>query len=586
MKEVLSKASASPLQHQPMGINIITPKRGKNISRNKGIKKTFQSYEGMSDFNFFMERLFLWASIIESSDDAIIGKNLNGIITNWNVGAEKIYGYSASEVIGKSITIIYPDDKKDEFHQVMGKIRNGEHINHYETERVKKDGSIIHVNITISPVRDLGGDIIGASDFARDITEKKHLETNLQYLYKAGEVLSSSLDYQKTLETVAELAVPHIADWCSVEMLDDNGSLDLVAVAHKDPQKVAWARKLRENTQTDLSASTGVPNVLRTGKPEIYSEISEELLKKTVKSKKEYALLKSVGLTSVIIVPICVKGKPVGTITFVSTETKRRFNQNDLDIAEELADRAGLAIHNAKLYKELQEAVQIRDDFIAIASHELKTPITSLKIYTQVLQQHSKSNGWNQLLPSFNKINVQIEKLMRLIGDLLNVSKVQSGRLELEWSTFNMYDLVKEIIESIQPTSTQEIRFNGKTNLTVYGDKDRLGQIIINLLTNAIKYSPKSDKIVVKLNQNKQIIFVSVQDFGIGIDKKYLSHIFEQFYQVNDPEEKTFPGLGIGLYISREIARRHGGDITVDSQKGQGSTFTLTLPKKRASKNI
>lgn len=410
--------------------------------------------------------------------------------------------------------------------------------------------------------------------------ERQYIEENLRYLAEASKILSSSLDYEKTLNTIAALSVPHIADWCSVELLTD-GTFHQVAVAHKDPKKVKWARELRKKRPPDMDAPMGLPHVVKTGKPELYPVISEEMLKVALKNpKEEMKIIKKIGgFTSAMIVPIFSQKKPIGGITFVTTETNRHYNSADLVMAQELATRASVAIENARLYKGSQDAISMRDDFISVASHELKTPVTSVKMFTQILKHHSQQIGDQKAASHLTKMDRQLDKLTELIYDLLNISKIQAGRMEFREEVFDFDRAVHEVIEVLQQSSTKhEIVVRGATKKKVRGDAERIGQVINNLVSNAVKYSPRADKIVVKLKAENGSVTVSVQDFGIGMAQEHLGKIFERFYRVYDTTDKTFPGLGIGLYITSEIVKRHGGKLWVDSNVGKGSTFHISIP--------
>lgn len=412
-----------------------------------------------------------------------------------------------------------------------------------------------------------------------DITARRVGEKNFQFLAEASRLLASSLDFQTTLNNVAKLAVPEIADWCAIDLLDSKGELAQVAVAHKDPKKVKWAKELRKADPPDLNDPTGIPNVIRTGKSEFYPEITDELLVKVAKSKKQLKLMRDLGFTSAMVVPLCKEGKCIGGITFVTTETKKRYTKTDLIMAEELANRASIALENAGLYKASQEAVELRDNFISVASHELKTPVTSVKMFTQVLKHHSEQIGDQKAVEQLSTMDKQLNKLTELIYNLLNVSKIQAGRMEFKQELFDFDKSVKEVIDVLQQTSPKhKIEVQGETRKKIVGDEERIGQVVNNLVANAIKYSPKAKKVIICLESDKESVKVAVKDFGIGMHTEHLGKIFERFYRVYDTTDKTFPGLGIGLYISQEIVKRHGGKLWVESDIGKGSTFYFTLP--------
>lgn len=239
------------------------------------------------------------------------------------------------------------------------------------------------------------------------------------------------------------------------------------------------------------------------------------------------------------------------------------------------------------------EMEQKKDNFMSIASHELKTPVTSLKAYTQLLQRRFYKSNDEFTLESLNKMDTQIDKLTHLIVDLLDVSKIEAGRLKFTKRKVAFYPLIKETVESVQTaTASHTIVLKGSTRAFISGDKDRITQIVTNLITNAVKYSPKAKHVTVTVARINKIVTVCVKDFGIGINKQQQERIFERFYQGSDadPTKKVYPGLGIGLFIAQELAKSHGGIITVDSKLGKGSEFCLKLPvwgvKKRPAKVI
>ncbi len=228
---------------------------------------------------------------------------------------------------------------------------------------------------------------------------------------------------------------------------------------------------------------------------------------------------------------------------------------------------------------EQKIADQRKDEFISMASHELKTPVTSIKGFTQVLQRRFKQHGDAELLRFLNIMDEQLNKLTELISDLLDLSKMQTGQLTYQEAYFDLDVLIQEVLEQFQATiSTHQLLLEGKTYARIFGDRDRLRQVLINLLTNAVKYSPHADKVIIRVSTEQDCARVDVQDFGLGISEAHHEKIFDQFYQVADPEAKTFPGLGIGLYISREIIKRYHGQLWVQSTKGNGSTFSIRLP--------
>ena len=240
-----------------------------------------------------------------------------------------------------------------------------------------------------------------------------------------------------------------------------------------------------------------------------------------------------------------------------------------------------------KEIKEKEEALlkgreleRRKDDFISMASHELKTPVTSIKVFTQILEKYNKEKGDVQDLKYLTRMSDQIDRLTKIINELLDVSRIQSRRLELSKELVSPSQIIEEACENIQATvPSHKILFRKTDVKPVFIDKYRINQVLVNLLTNAVKYSPSGGEILLKLEENPGEVVVSVKDHGIGISKEYHDRIFERFYRVYDKNEKTFPGLGMGLYISSEIVKKHKGRIWFESEEGKGSTFYFSLPK-------
>jgi signal transduction histidine kinase len=227
----------------------------------------------------------------------------------------------------------------------------------------------------------------------------------------------------------------------------------------------------------------------------------------------------------------------------------------------------------------LRELEKREDAFISMASHELRTPVTSLKGFTQILQRRLKHQADPQSLFFLERMNAQLNRLTNLISDLLDVSKIEAGILELHRANVDCDELVRETVEAVQANcATHRLDIEGKTEAQVYADRDRLEQVLMNLLTNAIKYSPEADSILIRLRKVQGQVEVAIQDFGIGIPEEHQERVFERFYQVSGPEQNTYPGLGIGLYIARTLIERHGGRLWLKSRQGAGSTFYFTLP--------
>jgi len=296
------------------------------------------------------------AAIVETADDAIIGKTTQGVVTSWNPGAARLYGYTAEEMIGQSLLKIFPPDRQDELEQILATIRAGERINHYETVRVAKNGRQIDVSISISPLVDDVGRVIGAATIARNVSARKREEASQRFLAEVGELLATSLDVETTLETVAMLVVPWLGDWCAVHLERAGGQIELVTLAHVDPTKVIWARELQERFPIEVDAPTGVAKVIRTGRPDFWPTVTDAMIEAAVTDPQRKSLARALEISAVLTVPLTARGRTVGAISLYRAGSGLPYDQADLNLAMELARRAALSIDNARLFEETRIA--------------------------------------------------------------------------------------------------------------------------------------------------------------------------------------------------------------------------------------
>ncbi len=751
---------------------------------------------------------------------------------------------SVEDMLGHTmLAFVYPEDESDGYARITSNLLGN--YEQFDFRFRRKDGSPLYTLACTSPIRNEEGTIIGALGMYTDMTERKRAADQEHFLTQVNKILNSSLDFQNTLTSIAQLIVPQLADWFAIDLVNTEGQFELIEVYHKDPAQVQWAKTWREKYPIDPDASAGPPQVVRSGQSELYSDITDEMLIASIKNEEELTVARQIGLSSVMYVPLIASGRTIGVISFASAGSGRKYDQYDLALAEEIGRRAGVALENARLYRDVKQArdqlniilqgvadgiivhhkdgqiiyaneaatqligyaliqammetsplgflakyemideqgnsfppsqlthkrvfagereaqatigyrntttqrperwtfvksrslldeqgeanyaitiihditeqkiaeearqqlaaivlsssdaivgktldgiitswnaaaarmygytaeevvgksitllfppdrqdefsaimeqvkrgerldhyettrlrkdgtsfsvsvavspikdgageiigasaiardisvqkrlqaeayeqQQRKDEFISMASHELKTPVTSLKGFTNVLQRRLSQLGDEQTLHYLSRMDFQIFKLTKIINDLLDISKMQAGQLSFSMEPFALDSLIRETVEDMQATTpSHQFLVEGETALQVSGDRERLEQVFINILTNAVKYSPNADKVLVSLVRTQEDAIVSVRDFGIGIDDSHHHKIFECFYQVTDPEEKTFPGLGMGLYFSQEIVNRHHGRMWVESRKGEGATFYVALPLLHENKH-
>ncbi len=313
-------------------------------------------HEDVTDLVAAEEGLARLAAIVESSNDAIISRSLDGTITTWNRGAEQLYGYTAEEARGLHVSVVVPPDRQEELTILNERLARGERMEHLETVRLRKDGSRIDVSIGLSPIEDAAGRIIGVSTIARDVSERKRAEAAERFLVRASTELAASLDYRETLGRLAALVVPELADWCIVHLVDEDGALRPLAMAHADPAMAPLAREFERLYPPALDAPIGPPRVLRTGVGELVAQITDEQLAAYAQDAEHLRLLRAAGPRSYVAVPLSARGRILGTISLITAESGRRFRPDDLALANALGERAAAAIDNARLYEEAQVA--------------------------------------------------------------------------------------------------------------------------------------------------------------------------------------------------------------------------------------
>jgi signal transduction histidine kinase len=420
-------------------------------------------------------------------------------------------------------------------------------------------------------------------ELLREVNERRRAEADTQFLAQASASMSGSLDYSTTLAGVARHAVPYLADFCIVDLVED-GELRQSAVAHVDPSKEALVRELRHFPPHDSSLPFGVRGVLETGAPRYMPRINIDLwFAETEDYPKVQELLRVLQPFGYMIVPLRVGNTLIGTLSLVSSESQRVFEERHLRLATELAGRAALAVEHARLYAQAQEAIQARDAFVSIAAHELKSPLTALNGYAQLLHHRASQDPNADAFQrrGLQTVLAQSKRLEQLLGTMLDVSRIDNDQLALKRETVSIPKLVSGVVDDMRAMlelHTIIFEVEGTQPMDVRGDVIRLEQVFHNLLQNAVKYSPSGGTITVRVKKENDQVVVSVADTGIGIAADDLPRLFGRFFRARSAERSNIKGLGIGLYIVSEIVQRHGGTIDVQSVEWEGSTFTVRLP--------
>jgi PAS domain S-box-containing protein len=552
-------------------------------------------------------------AIFEASPFGIAVADMQGRILAANPALRTIVGWTADDMRGQVTLaeLAHPEDA-DAALAAFLQLADGR-TDRYETESrlLTRDGRTIWVQLAVALVRDAEGKPQFAIGMGLDITGRKQAEAErlqllreqaaraeaeanqerLGFLAEASAQLSATLDYGTTLQQVAQAVVPRMADWVTLNLLNDKGELKAVASGHANAAREQLAKYMRETyPRSPEEAASPVLEVLRTGRPRLIPEIDLEALRRISRDEEHLRLWQSLAPRSVIIVPLTGHRGVLGTLSLITTsDSERRYSKADVTLAEDLARRAALAVENAQLYAEAQAAIQTaeaavrtREEFLSVAAHELKTPVTSLRGFAQLalraLEQDRELDR-DRLHHALTVVNQQSDKLRRLVAQLLDISRIQSGRLQLELEPVDLSQLVSEVVTSMQHQSQHhQLRVNVPRQQPVRIDPLRLEQVLTNLLDNAIKYSPQGGPIDIDVTSvDPEHVRVTVRDRGPGIRPEHRAHIFERFYQAGAEAEHA-AGMGLGLYISREIVELHGGSIEAEFPPDGGARFVITLP--------
>jgi signal transduction histidine kinase len=452
-------------------------------------------------------------------------------------------------------------------------------VEHFETIRVNKRGQEIPVSLTISPIKNNSGVIIGASKIARNISRQKTAEENLQRyasdletLNRVNEMVSQHLNVQEILQQVTDvttLVTGAAFGAFFYNKLDELGESYMLYTLSGAPKEAFEKFGMPRNTEVFAATFNGEATVR-------VDDITKD--PRYGKNPPYYGMPKGhLPVVSYLAVPVISKAGPVIGGLFYGHPEAGVFTSHHERLVESVAKQAAIALENATLYEEIQKLNAKKDDFIGLASHELKTPVTSLSGYLQIISRRLPDSDVNKSF--IDKALSQINKLSALISDLLDVSKIETGQLPLSFTGFDLLVLIKEVIEIMQYSANGHriVLDTSIDKLIVNADRQRIEQVIINLLSNAIKYSPGGNLVNVSVSANDNKALVAVQDFGLGITPDQQERIFNRFYRVEDMAAHI-SGLGIGLFISREIINRHKGKLWVESEQDKGSVFFFEIP--------
>lgn len=546
-----------------------------------------------------------WLSaIIESAEDAIISKTLEGTIMSWNRGAERIFGYTADEAIGKSVTILIPPDHINEEPSILARIKRGERVEHYETVRVAKGGRLIDISLTVSPIKDGTGTIIGASKVARDISERRRSDAAfaeqsaiIEAVNRIGQTVAGELDLHKLVQAVTDAAT-RICDArvgsFLYKVLGEHGE-SYVRYALSGVTREAFAHFPATRTAEILADTFTREGTL----------LIDDLKKvpRYGQNSPYYGMPEGdPSVTSYLAVPVISRSGEVHGGLFFGHPDEGYFTERSARVVEGLAGQVAVAMDNARLYEAARraraeaelaasenarlyrralESSQLKDEFLATVSHELRNPLNAILGWSRMLRAGQiPEEGISKALDTIER-NARAQA--QLIDDLLDVSRIITGKLRMDVQPADPNLFIEAALEAIQPAADargvrmQKIMDTGM--VSVPGDPIRLQQVVWNLLSNAIKFTGKGGVVQVRLERVNSHVEIVVSDTGQGIAPDFLPHVFDRFRQADQRTTRQHGGMGLGLAIVKNLVELHGGSVNAASPgKGEGATFTVRLP--------
>lgn len=516
--------------------------------------------------------------------------DLKNLEVMWWPGMASIHGLppgTAPLPLREYQHLIHPDDREHVVQALRDAItrKSGPRI---EYRVIWPDKSVHWLEGRAKLLSDARGEPCGVAGVCLDITGRKRVESDLKFLADASAELAGLGDYQSILEKIARLAVPHFADWCMVDLLNENGSLERVAVAHVDPAKERLIRQMHTRFPPDPGRIVGGGpwNVLRTGQAELVSEISDELLERAVSDPEYLGALRTLGSRSYLGVPLAARGHTLGVITFVAVESQRRYTAEDQALAHDLAWRAAVAIENARLLQAMRESDRAKDVFLATLAHELRNPLAPISNGLSIIRRAPGDAARVEQIAGV--IERQVAQLTRLVDDLLDVSRIATGKIELRKEPTSLVSILSSAIETSRPhieAGQHRLSLQLPDEPTdLEADPVRLAQVFSNLLNNAAKYTRAGGNIDVVLQTEPERFVVRVRDNGAGIAPDMLKKVFGLFTQVTHPAERSQGGLGIGLSLVEGLVRLHGGSVEARSEgPNKGSEFIVYLPRTQSA---
>lgn len=518
-----------------------------------------------------------WQTTFDAMNDGVFLLNSEGQVLRCNWAMSQFLQKPQVEIIG------YPHQEL--MQSVLGMTEVTAFFRTQETQRREK--LEIQVSgqwyaVTVDPMFNQQGVFSGAVYRVVDITDRRRAEESVRFLSEASAVLSASLDDKITLNNLAQLTVPTMADFCVFDVIGADQQIQRVAWRYGNPAQQEWFSQVQDNLPCPQMKNNPVIKALVEGKSNLISVVTEEWIEDIALSAEHLQFVQELQLESLLTVPMIAHNQILGALTLgLTTVSGRHYSATDLSLVEDLARRAGLALANARLYRESQETNRMKDEFLATLSHELRSPLNSMLGWAKLLNTRSFDAATTKRAMEIIERNARTQA--QLVEDLLDVSRIIQGKFRLEVRPVELPNVIESSLEAVRPAAeAKEIRLIPLLDpgvSAIAGDSTRLQQVFWNLLSNAIKFTPKGGEVRVLLAQVDSQLEIAIADTGQGISPEFVPYVFERFRQGDSSITRSFSGLGLGLAIVRHLVELHGGTVQAQSQgEGLGSTFTVKLP--------
>ena len=526
-----------------------------------------------------------FSGIVSMSADAIISTDEAEKITVFNTGAEKIFGYTREEVLGAPLDLLIPRSARQEHRHEVVRFADGDAAAERTADRLtsisgrRRSGEEFPAEASISSLQ------VGGTRFLtivlRDVTEREQLEREQAILAEVGVALAATLDYEQTLATVAEIAVRDFADWCVVEVVEPGDGLRRLKVISADPAQAEVAERL-ETIQLDHERPHLTRPLASSRQPLLATRFTEADLEAAAQSPDHLRILRTVHPASLMSVPLMLRDGLAGTLTFISSKPSRLYGPKDLRLAKALAERASLALENARLYRSALAATGLRDHVLGFVAHDLRNPLSAIALHAAALR--GKASQADRRNPKHREaIERAARRMSRLIQDLLDVAVLEAGKLSVEKAPLAPGEIVAEAADvqhALAAASSIELRAEMPPDALetpkILGDRDRLLQVFENLIGNALKFTGPGGQVVVGAAPREAGVLFWVSDTGRGMTREEQARAFDRFWQASARSGRL--GAGLGLPITKGIVEAHGGQIWVESTPGRGSTFYFFIP--------